>query len=353
MKKLLCLLATAVLAGLLVTACGGSSSTTGGETTQSEASSGGETSTGAEGGSSEIAVSYVSPVAAQPDQQGIMDGIRLGSDELGWSASLLDAALSADKQVSDVETAINRGDAAIASWTLDPNVVGGAYENALNAGIPLIGVNSAGKNVTTSVWYEFQLCDPGGPQAVTAERMNEINPGAKVIVIGYFEAESTKALSDCFTKEAKAAGLEVINATQNEADNAAGSQKVFEPLLTKYPDVEAVWCYNDESALGVSAALLEEGEQIADQPGDDGVVVTGLDGDPTGVEAVKEGRMSWTWDANSVATGIAAARAMNEAIESGKAEEVVIESELLDSESIKSYVGPGDRGYTLDNLPIK
>ncbi|MBS1879382.1 MAG: sugar ABC transporter substrate-binding protein [Actinobacteria bacterium] len=295
----------------------------------------------------------MSPVAAEPDQQGIMHGMEEASGELGWSASLLDAALSADKQVSLVETAINRGDAAIASWTLDPNVVGGAYEKAKQAGLPLIGVNSAGQDVTTSVWYEFQRCEPGGPQAQTAKRMNEINPGAKVIVIGYFDAESTKELSDCFEKEAKAAGLEVINATQNEADTASGSQRVFEPLLTKYPEVEAVWCYNDESALGVGAALLASGEQIASKPGDEGVVVTGLDGDPTGVEAVKEGRMSWTWDANTVATGIATVGAMKEALDTGKAKEVVIESELLDSETIGSYVKPEDRGYTLESLPIK
>jgi ribose transport system substrate-binding protein len=335
----------------MLAACGGSgddtSGSTGSETTSSEAT---PASSGSESG---ISVGYVSPVASEPDQRGIMKGIEQASGELGWSASLLDAALSAEKQVSLVETAINRGDSAIASWTLDPNVVGGAYEKAQQAGIPLIGVNSAGQDVTTSVWYEFQRCDPGGPQAITAERIDEINPGAKVIVIGYFDAESTKELSDCFTKEAERAGLEVINATQNEADTASGSQRVFEPLLTKYPEVEAVWCYNDESALGVGAALLASGEQIAAEPGDEGVVVTGLDGDPTGVEAVKEGRMSWTWDANTVATGIATTRAMNEALETGKAKEVVVESELLDSETIGEYVNPEDRGYTLDNLPIK
>jgi len=345
MKRIAPLLAM-LLAALSLVACGGSNDGGGSSTDATDASA-------PPASKSDASVAYVSPVASQPDQQGIMTGIEAAAGELGWSSSLLDAALSAEKQVSLVETAINRGDSAIASWTLDPNVVGGAYEKALKAGIPLIGVNSAGQDVTTSVWYEFQRCDPGGPQAITAERISEIHPGAKVIIIGYFEAESTKELSDCFAKEAKSAGLDVINSTQNEADNAAGSQKVFEPLLTKYPEVEAVWCYNDESALGVSAALQAAGHEIAAEPGDEGVVVTGLDGDPSGVEAVEEGRISWTWDANSVAVGIASANAMSEAMKTGKAKEVVVESALLDAETIGEYRSPEDRGYSLSNLPIK
>ncbi len=122
-------------------------------------------------------------------------------------------------------------------------------------------MNSKGTGVTASVWWEVQLCEPGGPEAVTAEKIAELKPHAKTIVIGLEVAESTKELSDCFIQEAKKNGLDIINETNNEADNAAGSQKVFEPLLTKYPEVEAVFDYNDESAMGVSAALLAGGKK--------------------------------------------------------------------------------------------
>ena len=89
----------------------------------------------AEGGAAETSgggkkVFYISPVAAQPGQQQINQGLEQAAKELGWSESVLDSALSAEKQVSNVETAINQGAAAIASWTLDPNAVAGAYEQA-------------------------------------------------------------------------------------------------------------------------------------------------------------------------------------------------------------------------------
>ena len=349
MRRWIALPAAMLLLVLVIAGCGSSSddssSSTEAETT--EEAGGGETP------QSDIKVSYISPVAAQPGQQEVNIGLERGAAELGWSQSVLDSALSPDKQVSNIETAINQGDAAIASWTLDPNAAGGAYEKAQAQNIPVIGVNSEGTGVTSTVWWEVQLCEPGGPQAVSAEKIAEMKPGAKVIMVGLEVAESTKALSECFSKEAKKAGLDVINETNNESDNAAGSQKVFEPLLTKYPDVEAVWNYNDESALGVSAALLAAGKTIATADNSDGIIVTGSNGDKGAVEAVEEGRLSWTWDPDNVATGFGCIKAMQEALDGKKPQEIVIESQLWDSETVAEYVAPDERDYTLDNLPIK
>ena len=154
-------------------------------------------------------------------------------------------------------------------------------------------------------------------------------------------------------KEAKKFGLDIINNTNNEADSASGSQKVFEPLLTKYPEVEAVWCYNDESALGVSAALLAAGKKIATPENPEGVVLTGENGDKGAIEAVEEGRLSWTWDPDNLATGYAAVLAMDEALKGEKPGDVVIESKLVDAENVGEYVPPEDREYTLETLPIK
>jgi ribose transport system substrate-binding protein len=356
MRRWIALPAAMLLLVLVIAGCGGSSSSSSETTTEAETT---EEAGGAGGGEEKeapktgVKVSYISPVAAQPGQQQVNLGLERGAKELGWTENVLDSALSAEKQVSNVETAINQGDSAIASWTLDPNAVAGAYEKAQSKKIPVIGVNSTGTGVTASVWWEVQKCEPGGPQAQSAEMIAKMKPHAKVIMIGLEVAESTKELSECFAKEAKKAGLDVINETNNESDNASGSQKVFEPLLTKYPEVEAVWDYNDESALGVSAALLAGGKTIATTEKPEGVIVIGSNGDKGAVEAVEQGRMSWTWDPNNVATGFASIKAMNEALKGGKPKEMVIKTELVDSENVGEYVSPEQRKYTLENLPIK
>jgi ribose transport system substrate-binding protein len=352
--------AALLLLVLVIAGCGGggsssssSESTEATETEEAPAEGSGKEETAAETSGGGKKVFYISPVAAQPGQQQINQGLEQASEELGWSETVLDSALSAEKQVSNVETAINQGAAAIASWTLDPNAVAGAYEQAQSKEIPIIGMNSKGTGVTASVWWEVQLCEPGGPEAVTAEKIAELKPHAKTIVIGLEVAESTKELSDCFIQEAKKNGLDIINETNNEADNAAGSQKVFEPLLTKYPEVEAVFDYNDESAMGVSAALLAGGKKIATVEEPEGVIVTGSNGDQDAIEAVEEGRLSWTWDPDNLASGFAAVKQMNTALSGEKPKDLIVESILVDGETISEYVPAEEREYTLEEIPVK
>jgi ribose transport system substrate-binding protein len=360
MRRWMALPAALLLLVLVIAGCGGGGSSSSSserteatETEEAPAEEGKEEGAAEETSGGGKKVFYISPVAAQPGQQQINQGLEGASKELGWSETVLDSALSAEKQVSNVETAINQGAAAIASWTLDPNAVAGAYEQAQSKEIPIIGMNSKGTGVTASVWWEVQLCEPGGPEAVTAEKIAELKPHAKTIVIGLEVAESTKELSDCFVQEAKKDGLEIINETNNEADNAAGSQKVFEPLLTKYPEVEAVFNYNDESAMGVSAALLAGGKTIATVEEPEGVIVTGSNGDQDAIEAVEEGRLSWTWDPDNLASGFAAVKQMNTALEGEKPKDLIVESILVDGETISEYVPAAERKYTLEEIPVK
>jgi ribose transport system substrate-binding protein len=353
--------AAMLLLVLVIAGCGGGGSSSSSESTEAAETeaeapaeeAGGEegSAEGASGGGKKVF--YISPVAAQPGQQQINTGLEQASKELGWSESVLDSALSAEKQVSNVESAVNQGAAAIASWTLDPNAVAGAYEQAQSKKIPIIGMNSKGTGVTASVWWEVQLCEPGGPEQVTAEKIAELKPHAKTIVIGLEVAESTKEISDCFVQEAKKAGLEIINETNNEADNASGSQKVFEPLLTKYPEVEAVFNYNDESAMGVSAALLAAGKTIATTEEPEGVIVTGSNGDQDAIEAVEEGRLSWTWDPDNLASGFAAVKQMNDALSGSKPKDLIVESILVSKETIGEYTPAEEREYTLEEIPVK
>ena len=360
MRRWMALPAAMLLLVLVIAGCGGggsSSSSESTEATETEAPAE-EGGAEAEGGAEETSGSgkkmfYISPVAAQPGQQQINQGLEQATKEIGWSESVLDSALSAEKQVSNVESAINQGAAAIASWTLDPNAVAGAYEQARSKNIPIIGMNSQGTGVDATVWWEVQLCEAGGPEQQSAEKIAEMAPGAKTIVIGLEVAESTKEISDCFVREAKKAGLDIINETNNEADNASGSQKVFEPLLTKYPEVEAVFNYNDESAMGVSAALLAAGKTIATAENPEGVIVTGSNGDKDAIEAVEEGRLSWTWDPDNLASGMAAVKLANEAVEGKKPSDIIVESILVDSETIGEYTPVEDREYTLDTIPAK
>lgn len=107
----------------------------------SAASNGSASSAAPDKGGEGAEVAYISPVAAQPGQQEINLGLEAGAEELGWETSVLDSNLSPDKQVANIDTAISQQRNAVASWTLDPGAAAGAYERAIAAGIPVIGMN--------------------------------------------------------------------------------------------------------------------------------------------------------------------------------------------------------------------
>jgi len=340
------------LTAIVIAGCGGGSSSSSSSSTaaNTETEAKGESGSGGEGGE----IFYISPVASQPGQQEVAEGMEGAAKTLGWSSFVLDSNLSAERQVSNIETAINKGAKAIGSATLDADAAAGAYNKALDAGIPVIGVNSEGDGLSSSVFWATIKCEKGGPQEQNAEYIAEQAPGANVIVIEGPPAPAIIQETECFVKAAKAAGLNVQNSTANLGDTSDAAQKLAENLLTKYSDVEAVWAYNDQSALGMTAALLSHGKKVASAT-DPGVIVIGNTGDPEGIEGVEADRLTATWDPNNVAAGWAVVKLMQEALEGGTEKTyppLVIESTFYTSENVDEYVPANERTYSLDSLPI-
>jgi ribose transport system substrate-binding protein len=299
-------------------------------------------------------VAYISPVAAQPGQQEIDLGLDAGAKELGWTNDVLDANLSADKQVANVDTAISQQRNAISSWTLDPGAAAGAYERAIAQGIPVIGMNSEGQGVTSTVWWEYVTCEPGGPQEQSAKFIADHKPKGKVIVMSGPPAPSIVNQTKCFSDAAKKLGLDIINTTNNTADTASAAQGLMQDLLTKYPDVDAVWNYNDQSALGDSAAITGANKKVASADGE-GIIVLGSNGDADAITAIKDGRLTGTWDPDNMASGMAAIKQMQTALEGGADKTypaITVKSQFFTSENIADYKPAKDRKYTLDTIPL-
>lgn len=301
----------------------------------------------------EALVGYISPIAAQPGQQLINSAIEAAAKEKGWQYRVLDANLSADRQVSHVDTLLNLGAKAIGSWSLDANAVAGAYERANAQGVPVIGVNSVGQGVTNTVWWEVNTCNAGGPYEQQAKWIADKIPGAKVIVFGGPPVESIMMNTKCFTEAAKAAGLDVVDRVDNTKDSTANAATLASDQLIRFPDVQVFWAYNDSSALGISAAVIAAGKSIYSGSKTDGVMIFGINGDNDAIAAVREGRLTGTWDPDASATGFAVARAMDEAMANPGAKQtsIVVAAKFFTSENIDSWMEGDKRGYSLGQFP--
>ena len=308
---------------------------------------------GGGGGSTKIA--YSNPVGAQPGQQDIVFGFEAGAAELGWEAESIDANLSPDKQVADIATMVTQGQDGIASWTLDPGAAAGAYGQAKAAGIPVVGVNSEGPGIEATVWWEVNLCGADSPLAELAGYIAAERPGAKVLAIGGPPVPSIQAYERCFAQNAAREGLEIVAEAHNTKDTAATAQPIVSDLLTKHRAVDAIWAYNDASALGASAALTSDGQEVYDGS-NDGVIVFGLNGDADAITAIRQHRLTGTIDPDPVATGWALVKALSELVgedrAGGRPASLVVDSEMWTLEKIADYRPPRERKYTLDTVPL-
>jgi ribose transport system substrate-binding protein len=322
--------AAAMIAALALAACGG-------------------------GHESATKVAYSDPVGAQPGQQDIVFGFKGGARELGWRAESIDANLSPDKQVADIATMVSQGNDGIASWTLDPGAAAGAYRQAEAADIPVVGVNSKGTGIDATVWWEINLCGAGSPIADLTKYIASEKPGAKVLEIGGPPVPSIQAYEQCFAENAEKNGLTIVGTAHNTKDTAASAQPLVADLLTKHRDVDAVWAYNDASALGASAALSSDGRAIYDGSGD-GVIVFGQNGDVDAIRAIREHRLTGTLDPDPVATGWALIKALSGFVGQRKAgnppKELVVKSDRWTLDNIDDYKPPRERRYTLDTVPL-
>ncbi|MCW2528044.1 MAG: LacI family transcriptional regulator [Pseudonocardiales bacterium] len=345
-------LGVALIAGLTACSSSSDSGTPAADTTASaeastSAASGAATTVGDLGAipSTKISVDYASPVQAQPGQQLFDVGAKQAAKLSGSAYSALDSNVDPSKQIANMTTMLQQKPDVIGTWTLDPGSTAGMYKQITDAKIPLVGTNSDDNGITSTVWTQGQICGDGGPADQDAKLIAKKYPAGKVITIGLDGVPSIDSQVKCFTGKAKAAGLDVVSHVSNSSDQAAGAQKLVTDLLVKYPDVKAVWAYNDASALGASAAILAAGKKISD--GDsDGIMDFGSNGDDSAIQAVKEGRMTRSWDPNSVEFGWLFF-AMAELAHEGKAPKaVVITSTGYDKSNVASWVTGKDRKIT-------
>jgi ribose transport system substrate-binding protein len=294
-----------------------------------------------------------SPILSNPNQQAITHGEDLAAATFGWKVKTIDANLSADKQVSDTDTLVNLGVKGLITWTLDAGAAGAAYKRALDKGIPVVDYGST-LNVTSTVFDERGYKCTAGLKA--AKYIAALVPKGKVLVIGGPPVPSITNYTNCFVKAAKSVGLTVAGKQDNVKDTAATAQPIVADLLTKNPDVNAIWTYNDPSALGAGAAVRSAGKKawVAGKTG--GVVITGANGSSDAAAGVKSGLITATWDPQPNMMGTIAVQLLAIHLKDGKPisampKLVVIPIRAWDAKNIKTYVDPLKRKLKMAPIP--
>lgn len=233
-----------------------------------------------------IGVSLASPTI--PLYVAMEEGMRDVADDLGVELRFTDADEDVVAQLDDINSLIAQEVDALLISPVDANGAIPAYEAARDAGIPAI-------SIARSVPPEYQVAFVGGAwqdygKTIAEWTCDELGgEGTVGMVKGPAGASFVEEKEEGYREymESNCPGVEIIfdinMAPLTQEQGLAGGQDA----LTAHPDVDAIYASQDDLALGVVQAAEEAG-RLGD------VIITGFNGSPPAVEAIRQGQLSMT-----------------------------------------------------------
>ncbi|MCB1273997.1 MAG: sugar ABC transporter substrate-binding protein [Leucobacter sp.] len=237
-------------------------------------------------------VGYAGAVQANPNNKAIEDAMRAMVESEGGEFIVTDANFDTSKQFSDVQSLINQEIDVLVIWPLDPLGIQPAIEQADAAGIPVIVQDTTDGGPYAS---NFQVTNYESAESAASLIEETVGPNAKVAqieglpIVGVLDARNRG-----FAAGAEALGQTILASQINELDSADGARPIVDAWKSRFgSEIQAIFAYNDQSAIGAASAKSDDFNPI----------VIGMNGDSDGVAAVKDGRMLATYDFHPVQMG--------------------------------------------------
>lgn len=233
---------------------------------------------------SDIEVAVVLKTLASEYWGYVKAGCDAAAADLGIKVTVVGPGAESDieGQVAMIEQQIGAGCDAIVCAPNDAGAAAGALQAALDAGIPVLSVD-------TNVGIEGQTSFVGTSNVDAAYEgakwaIEQVGSDAKAVIIYGQEGDNTSNMRrEGYQKACDEAGVEVLSALsgQNTTD---GATKTMEDLLNAYPDqIKMVFCHNDDTAIGAMNACKNAG--VTD------MTIVGFDGNASAVDLILAGEM--------------------------------------------------------------
>lgn len=263
----------------------------------------------------------------------MLRGIRTRAQELGMEVVTVSSQEDKARQINGVQDLLARGVKGILISPIDATGVNAAYDAAAAAKIPIISVarGSSSPNQTLHVSMDEKQIG----RDIGARIAREIGGKGKVALIAGPPGSPTfKNLSDGIKESfGTHPGIQVAFEQFGALTRERGL-KLTEDALTATPDLAAVYTANDDVALGASQAVVAAGKKGR-------VFVTGMNGIPPALRAVKEGALGMTVELNPVTWGRLGVDMLADYLNGKKYQQAVyIKHELVDAKNVDAKLPP-------------
>ena len=237
------------------------------------------------------------------------------------------------KQVQQINNFIAAGVDLILLNPGDPKALKPAIENAQKAGIKVVAVDTyadgADAAVTTDnvqagqISCQYSIDKLGGKGNIIIEN----GPSVSSVI------DRVKGCKDAL---AKAPGMKILSSDQDAKGQRDAGLTVMKSLLTRFPDVQAIFAINDPQALGSNLA--------AQQLNRNNIIITSVDGQPDIEAALKDPKDPMIQASSSQDPYVMARKAVDVGVDllNGKApaEKVtLLPSTLVTRDNVNSYKG--------------
>lgn len=257
------------------------------------------------------------------------DAIKGAVEANGDILITLDPALDQVRQISQIEDLIAQGVDAIFLNPVDWQGVTPALIACKEAGIPII-------NVDAPVYdEEYVACivasdNVSAGQLCGEDMLKRIN-GGKVVILEHPTAKSAVDRILKFDELIADNPSFVVVARQSSEGQLEIAMPVMENIIQANPDISAVMCLNDPTALGAIAALRAANAL-------EGVLIYGVDGSPDAKKMIKDGLMTGTAAQSPINIGITAVEMAYKLLSGEEIEKnVLVPIQLITADNVDEF----------------
>ncbi len=242
-----------------------------------------------------ITIGVSLPQDDNPFYIAMLRGIRARAQELGWDVATVSSNEDKLKQINGVQDLVAKGVKGILISPIDAVGVNAAYDAAAQAKIPIVSVARGSTSPNQTVHVAMDEVQVGRDIAEwTAKRLN--GEGKVAMLLGPSGAPTFRNLGQGYTEVmAKYSNIKVVFKSDGPLTRERGIKNAEDALVAN-PDLKAIYTANDDVALGAMQAVL-----AANRAGQ--TIVTGMNGVPPALRAVKDGNIAMTVELNPVVWG--------------------------------------------------
>ncbi len=223
----------------------------------------------------------------------MLRGIRARAQELGWEVATVSANEDKVKQINGVQDLVARGVKGVLISPIDAVGVNAAYDAAKAGNVPIISVARGSTSPNQTLHVAMDEKQIGRDIAEwTAKSIG--GEGKVAMLLGPSGAPTFRNLADGYAEVVgKHPKIQIAFRSDGPLTRERGVKQAEDALVAN-PDLKAIYTANDDVALGASQAVAAAGKQT---------LVTGMNGVPPALRALKEGKLAMTVELNPVLWG--------------------------------------------------